>query len=178
MPLGGRAADLLGRRRVLVAGTSLFGLASIIGGLAGSSGVLIAARLAQGGGAAMMLPAALSILTTSFNAGGDRRKALGAWGGVAGLASAFGPHRNAIGDRGRLADRRRRRLLPFAHSVHGSYLTDLLPGLVAMSIGLGALIVALTTAAIATQTSNTRSESGQDVPALQPQPEIRVGAAA
>jgi MFS family permease len=53
MLLGGRAADMLGRRRVLVAGTSLFGLASIIGGLAGSSGVLIAARLAQGGGAAM-----------------------------------------------------------------------------------------------------------------------------
>jgi EmrB/QacA subfamily drug resistance transporter len=90
MLLGGRAADLLGRRRVLVAGTSLFGLASIIGGLAGSSGVLIGARLAQGAGAAMMLPAALSILTTTFNAGGDRRKALGAWGGVAGLASAFG----------------------------------------------------------------------------------------
>jgi MFS family permease len=79
MLLGARAADLLGRRRVLVAGTSLFGLASIIGGLAGSSGVLIAARLAQGGGAAMMLPAALSILTTTFNAGGDRHKALGAW---------------------------------------------------------------------------------------------------
>src|ERR1700692_617700 len=90
MLLGGRAADLLGRRRVLVAGTSLFGLASIIGGLADSSGVLIGARLAQGAGAAMMLPAALSILTTTFSGGGDRRKALGAWGGVAGLASAFG----------------------------------------------------------------------------------------
>jgi EmrB/QacA subfamily drug resistance transporter len=90
MLLGGRAADLLGRRRVLVAGTSLFGLASIIGGLAGSSGVLIGARLAQGAGAAMMLPAALSILTTTFSGGGDRHKALGAWGGVAGLASAFG----------------------------------------------------------------------------------------
>src|ERR1700737_714485 len=78
--LGGRAADLLGRRRVLVAGTSLFGLASLIGGLAGSSGVLIGARLAQGAGAAMMLPAALSILTTTFSGGGDRHKALGAWG--------------------------------------------------------------------------------------------------
>ena len=90
MLLGGRAADLLGRRRVLVAGTSLFGLASIIGGLADSSGVLIGARLAQGAGAAMMLPAALSILTTTFSGAGDRHKALGAWGGVAGLASAFG----------------------------------------------------------------------------------------
>jgi EmrB/QacA subfamily drug resistance transporter len=90
MLLGGRAADLLGRSRVLVAGTSLFGLASIMGGLTGSAGVLIAARLTQGAGAAMMLPAALSILTTTFNGGGDRRKALGAWAGVAGLASAVG----------------------------------------------------------------------------------------
>jgi EmrB/QacA subfamily drug resistance transporter len=90
MLLGGRAADLLGRRRVLVVGTSLFGVASIFGGLAGSSGVLIAARLAQGAGAALMLPAALSILTTTFNSSGDRHKALGAWGGVAGLASAVG----------------------------------------------------------------------------------------
>ena len=90
MLLGGRAADLLGRRRVLVVGTSVFALASIIGGLAGSSGVLISARLAQGAGAAVMLPAALSILTTTFGEGSDRNKALGAWGGVAGLASAVG----------------------------------------------------------------------------------------
>jgi MFS family permease len=75
MLLGGRAADLLGRRRVLVTGTSLFGLASIIGGLAGGSGVLIGARLAQGARAAMMLPAALSILTTTFSRGGDRQGA-------------------------------------------------------------------------------------------------------
>ena len=66
MLLGGRAADLLGRRRVLVAGTVTIGVSSLIGGFAESSGVLIAARLAQGAGAAMMLPAALSILTTSF----------------------------------------------------------------------------------------------------------------
>ena len=59
--LGGRAADLLGRRRLLVAGTSLFGLSSLAGGLASSEGMLIAARLAQGMGAAMMTPAALSI---------------------------------------------------------------------------------------------------------------------
>ena len=64
--IGGRAADLLGRRRLLVTGTSLFGLSSLAGGLAGSEAMLIAARLAQGLGAATMTPAALSILTTSF----------------------------------------------------------------------------------------------------------------
>jgi EmrB/QacA subfamily drug resistance transporter len=90
MLLGGRAADLLGRRRVLVAGTLVFALSSFAGGLAGSAGVLIGARLAQGIGAAMMMPAALSILTTSFHEGSDRHKALGAWGGTAGLASAVG----------------------------------------------------------------------------------------
>src|SRR5437588_7051796 len=66
MLLGGRAADLLGRRRMLVYGTVVIGLSSLIGGFAGSSGVLIAARLSQGIGAALMLPAALSILTTTF----------------------------------------------------------------------------------------------------------------
>jgi EmrB/QacA subfamily drug resistance transporter len=90
MLLGGRAADLLGRRRVLVAGTVLIGVASLIGGFAGSEGVLIGARLAQGMGAAMMLPAALSILTTTFKEGSDRNTALGIWGGVGGLASAAG----------------------------------------------------------------------------------------
>ena len=90
MLLGGRAGDLLGRRRVLVTGTSVFALSSLIGGFAGSAGVLVGARLAQGVGAAMMLPAALSLLTTSFEDGPDRHKALGVWGGVAGLASAAG----------------------------------------------------------------------------------------
>jgi EmrB/QacA subfamily drug resistance transporter len=88
--LGGRAADLLGRRRLLVAGTSLFGISSLVCGLAGSEGVLIGARLAQGVGAAMMTPAALSILTTSFHTRGDRVKALGAWGGVAAVSGAAG----------------------------------------------------------------------------------------
>jgi EmrB/QacA subfamily drug resistance transporter len=90
MLLGGRAGDLLGRRRVLVAGTSLFALSSLAGGLAWSAGVLVAARLAQGAGAALMLPAALSLLTTTFQEGPDRNKALGVWGGMAGLASAAG----------------------------------------------------------------------------------------
>ncbi|MGZ6697383.1 MAG: MFS transporter [Solirubrobacteraceae bacterium] len=90
MLLGGRAADLLGRRRVLVAGTVLIGLASLVGGFANSSGVLVGARLAQGLGAAITLPAALSILTTTFKEGRDRNTALGVWGGVGGLASAVG----------------------------------------------------------------------------------------
>jgi EmrB/QacA subfamily drug resistance transporter len=88
--LGGRAADLLGRRRLLVAGTSLFGITSLACGLAGGEGVLIGARLAQGVGAALMTPAALSILTTSFHTHGDRVKALGAWGGVGALSGAAG----------------------------------------------------------------------------------------
>src|SRR5438067_425969 len=90
MLLGGRAADLLGRRRVLIAGVVLIGVSSLIGGFAASSGVLVAARLAQGLGAAMTLPAALSILTTSFKEGKDRNTALGIWGGITGLASAIG----------------------------------------------------------------------------------------
>src|SRR5213083_3151006 len=90
MLLGGRAADLLGRRRILVSGTVLIGISSLIGGFAQSAGLLIAARLAQGAGAAMMLPAALSILTTTFKEGKDRNAALGVWGGMGALASATG----------------------------------------------------------------------------------------
>ncbi|MEO3826218.1 MFS transporter [Actinomadura sp. B10D3] len=90
MLLGGRLADLLGRRRVVVTGTLLVMLASMVGGLATTSGMLIGARLAQGIGAAMMLPGTLSILTTMFKEGGDRNKALGVWGGVGAAASAAG----------------------------------------------------------------------------------------
>ncbi len=88
--LGGRAGDLLGRRRLLLAGTAVFALSSLACAVAQSEAVLIASRLVQGTGAAMMSPAALSILTTSFREGSDRNKALGAWGGMAGLASAVG----------------------------------------------------------------------------------------
>src|SRR5215469_8666659 len=88
--LGGRLADLLGRRRILVAGTILFGLASLTGGLAPNAGTLVGARLVQGLGAALMSPAALSILTTTFSNGTDRVKALGAWGAMAGISSAAG----------------------------------------------------------------------------------------
>src|SRR3954463_3027242 len=90
MLLGGRAADLFGRRRLLVSGTSLFALSSLAAGLAPDDTVLIVARLVQGAGAAMMIPASLSILTTTFSEPGDRYKALGAWGAVGGLASAVG----------------------------------------------------------------------------------------
>jgi len=90
MLLGGRLADLLGRRRVLVTGIVLIGISSLVGGFAQSPGVLIGARLAQGLGAALTLPAALSILTTKFTEGKDRHTALGAWGGIGGLASAAG----------------------------------------------------------------------------------------
>src|SRR5438128_838971 len=75
MLLGGRAADLLGRRRVLVTGTVVIGISSLIGGFADSAGVLVSARFAQGLGAALMLPAALSILTTTFKEGKDRNAA-------------------------------------------------------------------------------------------------------
>src|SRR5580693_7342300 len=88
--LGGRVADLVGRRRTLVAGTALFGLASLAGGLAPNAGTLVGARLVQGLGAALMSPAALSILTTTFSNGTDRVKALGAWGAIAGISSAAG----------------------------------------------------------------------------------------
>jgi EmrB/QacA subfamily drug resistance transporter len=88
--LGGRLADLLGRRRMLMAGTALFGLASLAGGLAQDSGMLVGARLAQGLGAALMAPAALSMLTTTFSYGTDRVKALGAWGAMAGISSIAG----------------------------------------------------------------------------------------
>src|SRR5919198_1356938 len=90
MLLGGRAADLLGRRRILTAGIIVFAFSSLTGGVAQDPAMLVTARLVQGIGAAMMVPAALSILTTTFSEGTDRHKALGAWGGIAGLASAMG----------------------------------------------------------------------------------------
>jgi EmrB/QacA subfamily drug resistance transporter len=90
MLLGGRLADLLGRRRVLVTGIVLIAISSTVGGFAQSAGVLVGARLAQGLGAALTLPTALSILTTKFAEGKDRNTALGAWGGTGGLASASG----------------------------------------------------------------------------------------
>jgi EmrB/QacA subfamily drug resistance transporter len=88
--LGGRAADLLGRRRVFMVGLVVFSVASLAGGLATSQGVLIAARAVQGLGAAILSPAALSIVVTTFAEGADRNKALGVWGAVAGSGGAAG----------------------------------------------------------------------------------------
>ena len=88
--LGGRAADLLGRRRILVAGLVLFAAASLTAGLAGSLAMLVASRAAQGLGAALAAPAALSILTTTFAEGPARTKALGVFGAVSGSAASFG----------------------------------------------------------------------------------------
>ncbi|HEY7266326.1 MAG TPA: MFS transporter [Solirubrobacterales bacterium] len=88
--LGGRAADLLGRRRVFMAGLAVVGIASLAAGFAATQGQLIAARAAQGLGAAIVSPSALSIVTTLFKDGAERNKALGAWGAVAGSAGAAG----------------------------------------------------------------------------------------
>ncbi|MGZ4359480.1 MAG: MFS transporter [Gaiellaceae bacterium] len=88
--LGGRAADLLGRRRVFVVGLTLFTLASLTCGLAGSLDVLIASRAVQGLGAAIISPAALSIVTTAFEEGAERNKALGIWGALGGSGAAVG----------------------------------------------------------------------------------------
>src|SRR3989440_4469795 len=88
--LGGRLGDLLGRRRMLLTGLAVFAVSSRTAGLANSAGLLVAARLVQGIGAALMAPAALSELTTSFREGKDRNIALGAWGAISGIAAAAG----------------------------------------------------------------------------------------
>ncbi len=88
--LGGRLADLLGRRRLFITGLILFSLASLAGGLATSDIQLIIARAFQGLGAALVSPAALSIVTTTFKEGAERNKALGVWGAVAGAGGAAG----------------------------------------------------------------------------------------
>src|SRR4051794_10229436 len=88
--LGGRMADLIGRRRLFVAGLILFALASLAGGLSTTDGQLIAARAVQGLGAALLSPAALSLITVIFAEGAERNRALGVWGAVAGSGGAVG----------------------------------------------------------------------------------------
>jgi EmrB/QacA subfamily drug resistance transporter len=100
--LGGRAADLLGRRRMFVAGTALFAVASLIAGLAGTTEALLVARVVQGVAAAIMTPTALSILMTTFPEGAERNKALGIWGstGAVGGTAAWligGPITSGLG---------------------------------------------------------------------------------
>jgi EmrB/QacA subfamily drug resistance transporter len=88
--LGGRLADLLGRRTIFMIGLVVFAIASLLGGLAQSDTWLIAARAAQGLGAALISPAALSLVTTIFSEGAERNRALGVWGAVAGSGGAAG----------------------------------------------------------------------------------------
>jgi EmrB/QacA subfamily drug resistance transporter len=88
--LGGRAADLLGRRRIFLAGLVVFTIASLFAGLAWSEASLIGARTFQGLGAAIITPAALSILSTTFVEGRERNIALGVWGAVGGFGAAAG----------------------------------------------------------------------------------------
>ena len=89
--VGGRLADVYGRRRLFVVGLSVFTLASLGAGLAGSGGVLIAARLAQGLGAALMVPTTLAIIVATFDDARERTRAVGAWAAIGALALAFGP---------------------------------------------------------------------------------------
>jgi EmrB/QacA subfamily drug resistance transporter len=88
--LGGRSADILGRRFMFMVGVTLFSAASLACGLAGSTGVLVAARAIQGIGAAIVSPATLSIITTTFDEGAERNKALGVWGAMGGSGAAAG----------------------------------------------------------------------------------------
>src|SRR3954451_25339553 len=88
--LGGRAADLLGRRAVFIAGLLLFAGASLLGGLSTSEGMLVAARALQGLGGAVVAPATLSILTTTFTEGAERNRALGWWGAMGAAGGATG----------------------------------------------------------------------------------------
>ncbi|HWE32401.1 MAG TPA: MFS transporter [Solirubrobacteraceae bacterium] len=88
--LGGRAADLLGRRRLFIAGVALFSVASLLNGLAQSSGMLIAGRALQGLGGALVSPAAMSIITTTFTDNAERTRALGVWSAIAAGGAAAG----------------------------------------------------------------------------------------
>ncbi len=88
--LGGRLADLLGRRRLFIGGLAVFSLASLLGGLSANEGQLIAARALQGFGGALLAPAALSMVTNMFEEGAERNKALGVWGAVSGSGGAAG----------------------------------------------------------------------------------------
>jgi EmrB/QacA subfamily drug resistance transporter len=87
---GGRLADLLGRRRILLTGLTIFSIASLLAGLAGSAGFLIGARALQGFGAALIPPAALSIIAVTFGEGAERNRALGLYGATAGISASVG----------------------------------------------------------------------------------------
>src|SRR5271168_910087 len=118
--LGGRCADLLGRRRVFLAGTGLFALSSLVCALADSRGLLLGARALQGFGGAVLSPATLSIVTSSFEAGPERNRALGMWGAMGALGASSG-------------------------ALLGGLLTQGLgwPAIFAVNVPLGAIVIAL-----------------------------------
>jgi len=118
--LGGRCADLLGRRRVFLAGTALFSLSSLACALADSRGLLLGARALQGFGGAVLSPATLSIVTSSFRAGAERNRAVGLWGAMGALGGSSG-------------------------ALLGGLLTQGLgwPAIFAVNVPLGALVIAL-----------------------------------
>jgi EmrB/QacA subfamily drug resistance transporter len=127
MMLGGRCADLLGRRRVFIAGTALFALASLACALADARGLLIAARAVQGLGGAIVSPATLSIITSTLREGSERNRGLGAWGAVGALGASSG-------------------------ALLGGVLTQAFgwPAIFAINVPVGALVVALALRAIPT----------------------------
>jgi EmrB/QacA subfamily drug resistance transporter len=118
--LGGRAADLLGRRNVFIAGTALFSISSLACALASSQGMLLGARAMQGLGGAVLSPATLSIVTSSFQAGPERNRAVGMWGAMGALGGSSG-------------------------ALLGGVLTQGLgwPAIFAVNVPLGAIVIAL-----------------------------------
>src|SRR5579872_244746 len=88
--LGGRLGDILGRKRMFLIGVVIFSVASLVCGLSTSTGMLVAARAVQGFGAAIVSPSTLSIITTTFEEGAERNKALGIWGAMGGSGAAAG----------------------------------------------------------------------------------------
>lgn len=154
--LGGRAADLLGRRRMLLAGVALFALSSLACGLASSTAVLVAARAVQGLGAAAMTPAALSILMRTFAEGADRNKAIGVWAAAGGLGASAawligGPLIDGLGWQwvfwinvpiGVAIVALGARLLPESREVEAPRSFDL-AGALSITLGIGALIYAV-----------------------------------
>jgi MFS family permease len=128
--LGGRAGDILGRRRTFVAGIGLFTLASLVGGLAGDAGVLVAARAVQGVGGALASPAVLALIVTSFPEGRERTRALGIYMGVITGGSSLGLVLGGV---------------PAADSGAASGLVNMLQ-LVGGALGLGVLVAVYGTA--------------------------------
>jgi EmrB/QacA subfamily drug resistance transporter len=154
--LGGRLADLFGRRRMLLSGVALFALSSLACGLASSTAILVAARAVQGLGAAAMTPAALSILMRTFAEGADRNKAIGIWAAAGGLGASAawlvgGPLIDALGWQwvfwinvpiGAAIAVLGARLLPESRDVAAPQSFDL-AGALSIVLGIGALIYAV-----------------------------------